>query len=1419
MNPNDRYGYEEALSARMTKFADEEVLLTNSDDEDDDESFRGFRFPDPILRHQISTLHLDEHGVHGHSLSGEKLFEIQQSRLQAELLTAGMLLQLISEETGCEAGVLLQAGRELSMADPVGGEGVLTLKQTIPDCRPLLCRKVDRPGNPGFGEGEVQLDLSGLLEPVQALREWRTWVTRPFQGAPNGEQDWLVYTQREVISYGAGVDEPLKPFGYFPHAPPWKTPAGTKQWGGERSDVWTTRLELPVKPLLDEHAALTLDKPIPRYQMIVDPNQFVHQTRGGTKWVPCEFDISGDGTPSLVGGMRSHKYPHLAQHVACPVLSEALPLLAKLRRPQLLLDDRRLQVVFKAQRIIVPGNSGDNSDAEYVGLWHVDGLRENVAAVVLYYYHVDPSLRGGDMEFCGREPMDVLGAGDCSNNIDDLGSESLRLAFRGKSKSESDKSAAVHNCRVPIGEGTLLVFSNYQMAHRVLRMKNTGETEASRDFVALFVLDPSAPALLPARSVLAAPHLLTRTLAPANIPISEIQIVLEFLGVSQTDVMRKLQRNRLLSEQLKPSGEFACAGSAKVHCTGNGCYTMIGWLHKLLEDRDPDPFDEVNPKGLERLAALNLAPEGSDRGLSEALSLPTAKLKQRLKEIGKGSDSELGSPHAFADSEEAENDMRLAESEDLKVSEMALTGEPDDVSKTWKLKPKKEGEPEKLTPEVCVFSGCNVTNGKGRGIVTATGMRTRIGRIAQLIAGEEGPKKKCFCLPDTSANQTPLQRNLEQLGAKIGILAIVVCVAVFIIGVVLQRKDLDSPESPAALYMVLIAVTLAVAAIPEGIPLCVTISLSIGCSDMVKQHVLVRKLAAVETLGSASVICSDKTGTLTEGKMTMVSMWSGDVTYDVGGKGFDPTVGKITAPGGEDAALHLGVKTTLLSGLLCCNTTLDKVKDADTGEEKWEPRGNSSEAPIVVAARKIGFSEDVATDYPRELEIPFSSSRKMMLTVCSVSGRHAICDGGMPLPQGTKHFLVCKGAPNFIIDLCEERLRDDGSVAKMTDEARQDILKVVDEYSSKALRVLAVAVRTMTELPFDKNDDEISTDERFAKLRQNLRLVGLVASIDPDRDGVKDSVLAARGAGIRVVMITGDYLKTAIAIAKNVSILQPQDDEATAAVDCNTLRPGGHYLEGKEMDRLTSTVRVFARAKPEDKLEIVKSIQRMGQVAAMTGDGVNDAPALNQANIGVAMGIQGTEVAKGASDMVLTDDNFCSIVSAVEKGRAIYSGIQKFVAFIMSVHIAEVMQIFACIVAGIPVMRTPLQILFLILVTDLPPSIALGMEPGEPGILNQRPRPKTEPIVLGWMWFAMVLNGAVLSIVIIAVYIISLIIYCDGQILQADIMALGDDAAFKLSQARTVTFISLVWSENIRSYIARSFDKPFWVNLCGNSMM
>eukprot|EP00929_Paragymnodinium_shiwhaense_P042834 TRINITY_DN22100_c0_g2_i1.p1 TRINITY_DN22100_c0_g2~~TRINITY_DN22100_c0_g2_i1.p1 ORF type:complete len:933 (-),score=307.14 TRINITY_DN22100_c0_g2_i1:521-3319(-) len=767
-------------------------------------------------------------------------------------------------------------------------------------------------------------------------------------------------------------------------------------------------------------------------------------------------------------------------------------------------------------------------------------------------------------------------------------------------------------------------------------------------------------------------------------------------------------------------------------------------------------------------------------------------------------------------------DARLVEAHDLKVSESVLTGEPDDVAKTIKKKKKKRaGEPEKLTPENMVFSGCSTTNGKGRAIVVDTGMGTRIGQIAALINGADsaGEKKRCASCSQNEANQTPLQKNIQALGAKLGVLALVVCLLVFVIGVIIDTRDPENKDDPSWLYMILIAVTLAVAAIPEGIPLCVTISLSMGCWDMVSQQVLVRKLAAVETLGSASVICSDKTGTLTEGKMTMVQMWSGGVKYDVSGKGFDPTVGKFARKeGGSDGNEDLGVKTSILSALLCCNTTIEKT--VEDGNLKWEPKGNSSEAPIVVAGMKVGFETDaVAKDYKRVLEIPFSSSRKMMLTVSSVTGKSSVCSGGMALPANTEYLTVCKGAPNYILDVCSDWMREDGVAESMTAEKKRQILDVVDEYSEQALRVLAIAMRPLESAPFAFEDEEISSDEKFARLKKDLTLVGLVASIDPAREGVSDSVATAREAGTRVVMITGDYLKTAAAIAKNVNILAPEDPTDVCAVDCQKLRPNDAYLEDAAIDAMTLRTKVFARAKPEDKLEIVKSLQRQGFVSAMTGDGVNDAPALNQADIGVAMGIQGTEVAKGASDMVLKDDNFCSIVSAVKKGRVIYAGIQKFVAFIMSVHIAEVIQIFFCIVAGIPVMRTPLQILFLILVTDLPPSIALGMEPGDDSIIKQQPRPKKEPIVLGWMWMSIMMNGMILSAVIICVYILALQKYCDGEYLQTEILNNVENAQFKLAQARTVAFIALVYAENIRAYIARYFEKPFWTNLCGNRQM
>ncbi|CAK9009207.1 unnamed protein product [Durusdinium trenchii] len=779
-------------------------------------------------------------------------------------------------------------------------------------------------------------------------------------------------------------------------------------------------------------------------------------------------------------------------------------------------------------------------------------------------------------------------------------------------------------------------------------------------------------------------------------------------------------------------------------------------------------------------------------------------------------------------------DLRLITAQDLKVDEKALTGEPDDVPKNTKIK-----EQTKLTPENMVFSGCPVANGKCKGVVVATGMDTRIGDIAKMMASEDQEGGGwCSCLPKSAENKTPLQENIESLGARIGVLAILICAIVFVIGLAIGTKDPEYPENPSWIYMILIAVTLAVAAIPEGIPLCVTISLAIGCQEMVQKNVQVRKIAAVETLGSASVICSDKTGTLTEGKMTMTKMWSAGAEYNVTGQGFDPTKGAIfrsgvVMPPGTNSNRDPGVRSTLLAALLCCDTELFCEEDATSGEKTWQYRGNSSEAPIVVAARKAQVAPKEG-EYRRLLTIPFSSSRKMMLTVTDVAGRVELCPNGMPLPPQTTAFTVCKGAPNWIIQNCTSILREDGTVAPLSEVEKQQInARVVDAYSDLALRVLAVAVGCIQQPPLDLESEDIPVDEKFEVLKSGLTLAGLVASMDPDREGVQASVVAARGAGIRVVMITGDYLKTAIAIARRVDILQDEDNVAYSAVDCNSLRPADdQYLSDEKIDEMTSRVRVFARAKPADKLEIVKSLQRQGLVCAMTGDGVNDAPALHEARIGVAMGLQGTEVAKGAAEMVLTDDNFTSIVKAVEKGRAIYAGIQKFVAFIMSVHIAEVIQIFFCVVVSMPLMRTPLQILFLILVTDLPPSIALGMEPGERNILEQPPRPKQEPIVLGWMWVSICLNGLILSAVIIGIYVVALQHYL-GVVFLSEILTLKstggagggasqaelDEIDQNLARARTVAFISLVFCENVRAYICRSFSEPVWVDLFTNPVM
>jgi len=765
---------------------------------------------------------------------------------------------------------------------------------------------------------------------------------------------------------------------------------------------------------------------------------------------------------------------------------------------------------------------------------------------------------------------------------------------------------------------------------------------------------------------------------------------------------------------------------------------------------------------------------------------------------------------------------------------MLLTGEPEDVSKNNKVKKDTPGEAAKLTPDNMAFSSSNVKNGTATCVVIDTGMQTRVGTIAALLnsCGEEeveedpatvdpeAPRKKkkkkkkgtdCMGLPDTKSGQSPLQHNLEKLAVKLGYMAIAICTVVFFVGWALGTKDPEEPDTPSWLFMILVAVTLTVAAIPEGLPLCVTIALSAGCTKMVEHNVLMRKIAAVETLGSASIICTDKTGTLTEGKMCMVAMYCGKTDYTVTGLGFVPEgdVLRLDKTNGKDDS---AVRATLSSAILCSKTTLaqecEKVFEknergediAGTGKdipgtEKWVPRGNSSEAPLVVCAQKIGLTKnDCGATQKETFQVPFSSATKMMVTLTETVGETQLKHCHQTAGAFTAHL---KGAPNYVIDKCSTYLDADG-VEQTLDEANKKIyMDKVDELSSCAFRVLAIASKPFATAPIEKEGSDGAS--RFAAIAGNadLCLLGLCASIDPERRGVVDAVQKSHAAGVRVVMITGDYLQTAVAIAKNIHILNPKwaynyitdttevgdklrGGQGVRATDCKDLRipdldpeaePGAElYKTNQEIDAMTRDCDVFARAKPEDKLEIVKSLQRQGNVCAMTGDGVNDAPALQKADIGVAMGLEGTEVAKGASDMILTDDDFCSIVKAIEEGRTIYAGIQKFVSFIMSVHFAEVVQIFLCIVTNIPVMRQPLQILFLILVTDLPPSIALGFEPGEALNMMRKPRPKEQPVVVMWMWTGIVANGMILTMCIFATYILCLHAYA-GAFISEDIIS------------------------------------------------
>ena len=660
-------------------------------------------------------------------------------------------------------------------------------------------------------------------------------------------------------------------------------------------------------------------------------------------------------------------------------------------------------------------------------------------------------------------------------------------------------------------------------------------------------------------------------------------------------------------------------------------------------------------------------------------------------------------------------DARLLQSTSLKSEESALTGESVPSEKDANAEVTEKAPIGDRTN--MVFSGCSITYGTAVAVVTGTGMNTEMGKIAGL-------------LDNAGDAQTPLQKKLAQLGKYLGIVALAACAVIFVVGLFSDTMKIKD--------VFMTAVSLAVSAIPEGLPAIVTIVLSIGVQRMVKKNALIRRLPAVETLGSASIICSDKTGTLTQNRMTLVKAY-------VDGKG---TTEDITTENSE------AVRALLLRGALCCDGSVAFHED---GTEQH--MGDPTETSIVLAAHKNGMpKDDINKQYPRVAGIPFDSDRKLMTTVNVMDG---------------KNVVIVKGAFDMLAARC---IAGDLETAK----------RVTEEMSENALRVLAIACKTVDTVPENPTSEE---------LENGLTFLGLVGMIDPPRPECKVAVATCRRAGIKPVMITGDHVVTASAIARELGILEEGDMAITGAqLDAMT---------EEELDANVQKISVYARVSPENKIRIVRAWQRKGQVVSMTGDGVNDAPALKAADIGCAMGITGTDVAKSAADMTLTDDNFATIVDAVKEGRGIYANIKKVVGFLLGTNIGEVITVFLAMLFWQESPFLSMQLLWINLVTDSLPAIALGMEPVEADVMDRKPKPKNEGLFAGGLGVRVVLMGAMFAA-------ISLVAFFLGSRVMTPV---GMNA---LSVGRTMAFMVLAMSQVIQAFNMRSDKSIFKIGPFGN---
>ncbi|WP_088349499.1 cation-translocating P-type ATPase [Bacillus cereus] len=672
-------------------------------------------------------------------------------------------------------------------------------------------------------------------------------------------------------------------------------------------------------------------------------------------------------------------------------------------------------------------------------------------------------------------------------------------------------------------------------------------------------------------------------------------------------------------------------------------------------------------------------------------------------------------------------DLRLIETANLKVEESALTGESVSVDKDAIYHPSMRSDEQVPLGDQknMAFMSTLVTYGRGVGVAVETGMNSQIGKIATL-------------LHEADDDMTPLQKSLAQVGKYLGFVAVAICIVMFLIGF-LQGRD--------TLEMFMTAISLAVAAIPEGLPAIVSIVLAIGVQRMIKQNVIIRKLPAVEALGSVTIICSDKTGTLTQNKMTVTHFYS-DNTYD-----------RL-----ESLNVNNDAQRLLLENMVLCN-------DASYNNESQT--GDPTEIALLVAGTTFNMQKDhLEKIHERVNEVPFDSDRKMMSTVHMYN---------------ESYYSMTKGAIDKLLPRCTHIFKN-GKIEILTDSDKNQILEAAGSMSQEALRVLSFAFKQ-----YDSNDVDIN------HLEENLIFIGLVGMIDPPRTEVKDSIKECKKAGIRTVMITGDHKDTAFAIAKELGIAEEISE----------------IMIGTELDNISDTelaskinhLNVFARVSPEHKVKIVKALRAKGNIVSMTGDGVNDAPSLKQADVGVAMGITGTDVAKGAADVVLTDDNFSSIVKAVEEGRNIYRNIKKSILFLLSCNFGEIIALFLAILLGWATPLRPIHILWVNLITDTLPALSLGVDPEDPDVMKEKPRHAKESLFSGSVPF-LIFNGVVIGLLTLIAFIAGAKFYTgDTNLFPLFPERIDGDA---LLHAQTMAFVVLSFSQLVHSFNLRSRTKSIF---------